>query len=63
MKPGIAYGMNIHYQHTIRNESNEDRYHMIITSHEATDEWKKLLTTASAKLGVSSEFIPIDFLA
>jgi hypothetical protein len=62
MKPGVAYGMNIHYQHTIRNESKEDRYHMIITSHEATDEWKKLLTDAANKIGETGEFVSLDFL-
>jgi hypothetical protein len=55
-KPGDAYTMNISYEHSIRNDSNEDRYHMIIHHYDSTPEWKKLVTTAMEKYEVQGDF-------
>jgi hypothetical protein len=62
MEPGLAYGMNVHYTHSIYNNSNEDRYHMIVVRHDSTDEWKSLITTAANTQDTPGDFVTIDFL-
>ena len=62
MEPGVAYAMNIHYHHAIYNNSNEDRFHIIVARHDATDEWKNLITSAAEKSKVAGEFITLDAL-
>ena len=42
MDQGCAYAMNISYGHGLVNNSNEDRYHIIVARHDSTDEWKKI---------------------
>ena len=48
-EPGDAYAMNISYEHSVYNRSNEDRYHLIIHHHDSTDAWKNMMTTALEK--------------
>lgn len=62
MIPGSAYAMNVSYLHTITNNSNEDRYHMIVTRHDATKEWKELVSKACAEQDVNGEYIVLDAL-
>jgi hypothetical protein len=62
MEPGGVYAMNLHYHHSVVNESNEDRMHMIIARHDATDEWKKLVEDAAKEQGITGEYIVIDEL-
>lgn len=62
MEPGIAYAMNIHYEHAIYNNSNEDRYHLIIARHDATPEWKTLISEAAQLAGETGQFITLDAL-
>jgi len=62
MEPGGVYAMNLHYQHSVINESNEDRMHMIIARHDATDGWKQLIEDAAAKQGITGEYVVIDEL-
>lgn len=62
MEPGGVYAMNIHYPHMLVNNSNEDRMHMIIARHDATDEWKALIEEAASKQGITGEYIRIDEL-
>jgi len=60
MIPGHAYAMNIHYHHGLWNNSNEDRYFIIASRQDSTDEWKKLMTDAAERQNVQGEFITID---
>jgi hypothetical protein len=62
MEPGNAYAMNISYHHAVYNNSNEDRYHMIITRHDSTPEWKRLIIEAAAKSNSSGKFVQINEL-
>ena len=62
MEPGGVYAMNLHYHHSVVNESNEDRIHMIIARHDATDEWKQLIEDAAKEHGITGEYIVIDEL-
>lgn len=54
--PGDVYAMNISYEHSIRNDSNEDRYHMIIHHYDSTNEWKQLMTTAMEEQNEKGNF-------
>jgi hypothetical protein len=62
MEPGGVYAMNLHYHHMVVNKSNEDRMHMIIARHDATDEWKILIEDSAVKQGIIGEYIVIDEL-
>jgi hypothetical protein len=62
MQPGGVYAMNLYYEHQVVNNSNEDRMHMIIARHDATDEWKTLIEEAAKKQNVSGNYIIIDEL-
>lgn len=55
-KPGDAYSMNISYEHSIRNDSNEDRYHMIVHHYDSTPQWKQLVTDAMEKYEIKGDF-------
>lgn len=57
MEPGGVYAMNISYQHAIYNNSDQDRYHLIVARHDSTDEWKMLMERAATKAGVSWQYI------
>ena len=52
MTPGKTYVMNIHYPHSVYNNSNEDRYHLIVHRFDSTPEWKSLLNDACKKQGI-----------
>jgi hypothetical protein len=62
MESGGVYAMNLHYHHSVVNESDEARMHMIIARHDATNEWKKLIEDAAIKQGITGEYIVIDEL-
>ena len=62
MEPGKPYAMNITYEHAVFNNSNEDRYHLIIARHDATDQWKTLISDAAKKENIEGRFITIDAL-
>jgi hypothetical protein len=55
-EPGGAYAMNISYEHSIRNDSDQDRYHMIVHHYDSTDNWKKLMIQAMEKYEVKGDF-------
>jgi hypothetical protein len=57
MEPGGAYAMNISYEHSIVNNSTEDRYHLIVARHDSTDEWHTLIDQASAKANITGEYV------
>ena len=54
--PGDAYAMNISYEHSIQNPSQEDRYHLIVHHYDSTDEWKKIMQIAMEKYEVQGDF-------
>ena len=60
MEPGIPYAMNISYEHSVINNSNEDRFHMIIARHDSTDEWRRLIDCAAAKDNITGQYIYHD---
>jgi hypothetical protein len=62
MEPGGAYAMNLHYHHSVVNNSNEDRMHMIIARHDALDEWKALIENAAKQQGITGSYVIIDEL-
>jgi hypothetical protein len=62
MEPGGVYAMNLHYHHSVINESSEDRMHMIIARHDALDGWKQLIEDAAVKQGITGEYKVIDEL-
>jgi Aspartyl/Asparaginyl beta-hydroxylase len=62
MEPGGVYAMNLHYHHSVINESNQDRMHMIIARHDALDGWKRLIEDAAVRQGITGEYKIIDEL-
>ena len=60
MEPGGAYAMNISYDHSITNKSNEDRYHLIVARHDALPEWKALIDKAAKKANAIGRYILIN---
>jgi len=56
MEPGISYAVNISYEHSITNDSDEDRYHLIVARHDSTDEWKQLIDVASRKYNIEGYY-------
>ena len=55
-QPGDLYAMNISYEHSIRNDSDQDRYHMIIHHYDSTNSWKNLITTSMKENNVQGHF-------
>jgi len=62
MEPGGVYAMNLYYDHSVVNNSNEDRMHIIIARHDGLDAWKQLMDTAAKKQSITGEYIVIDDL-
>lgn len=56
MEPGGVYAMNISYEHSVVNDSNEDRYHLIVARHDSTPEWRKLIDEAAKKEGIEGHY-------
>jgi len=62
MEPGKPYAMNIAFDHMITNDSNKDRFHIIIARHDSTPEWKSLIIKAAETHGATGKFITINDL-
>ena len=62
MEPGGAYAMNISYEHAIYNNSNEDRFHIIVARHDSTDEWRNLVDKAAEEANVTGHYIYHDIV-
>lgn len=62
MIPGKTYVMNIHYPHSIKNDSLDDRYHLIIHRLDSTSEWKNLLNNACKKQGIVGTYYEHEVL-
>lgn len=54
--PGDVRLMNISYEHSIKNNSNVDRYHLIVHHYDSIDKWKKLVTQAMKEHNVEGHF-------
>lgn len=54
--PGDVRLMNISYEHSIKNNSNIDRYHLIVHHYDSIDEWKQLVTQAMKEHNVQGHF-------
>jgi hypothetical protein len=48
--------MNISYEHSVYNNSDEDRYHLIIHHHDSTPEWKSMMKLALEQQDESGYF-------
>lgn len=57
MEPGKVYAMNLSYIHSVKNPSNEDRYHLIIHHYDSTAEWKRLFERSAEKNNVAGYFL------
>lgn len=55
-EPGDVRLMNISYEHSVQNSSNEDRYHLIIHHYDSTVEWKSLVKAAMKENNVQGDF-------
>ena len=62
MELGGVYAMNLHYDHSVVNNSNEDRMHIIIARHDGLDKWKALMNSAAKAQKISGKYIVIDDL-
>lgn len=62
MQPGLPYAMNISYDHAIYNNSNEDRYHIIVARHDSTNEWKQIISDAADKSNTHGKFVRLNDL-
>jgi hypothetical protein len=62
MEQGGIYAMNLSYDHSVVNTSNQDRMHMIIARHDGLDEWKELVNKAAVNQGITGKYIVIDEL-
>lgn len=54
--PGEAYSMNISYEHSVRNNSDKDRYHLIIHHYDSTVEYKRMVKQSMEKYEVQGDF-------
>jgi hypothetical protein len=53
---GDIYALNLKYHHRIVNNSNIDRYHLIVHHHDSTDEWKLVMSNAAKEQGIEGHF-------
>ena len=54
--PGDGYAVNISYTHSVRNNSNQDRYHLIVHHYDSTDEWKSIMNQAMEDQNAQGDF-------
>ncbi len=55
-KPGEAYAMNISYEHSVINNSDEDRYHLIIHHYDCNEKCKELFLRSMRQQNVQGYF-------
>lgn len=53
---GDIYALNLKYHHKIINNSNIDRYHLIVHHHDSIDEWKNVMSNAAKEQGIEGHF-------
>ena len=54
--PGDGYAVNISYTHSVKNNSNQDRYHLIVHHYDSTDEWKSIMNQAMEDQNAQGDF-------
>lgn len=62
MSDGDVFTINVSYHHRLVNTSNEDRYHIIVSRHDSTDEWKEIINIAAMRENISGKYIELDTL-
>ena len=55
-KPGDAYAMNLSYEHSVVNNSREDRYHLIIHHYDFNNQCKDLFLKSMEDQNVQGHF-------
>jgi len=55
-EPGDVYAMNLSYTHSVVNESNEDRYHLIIHHYDSTEEYLRLMLKSLENINAKGSF-------
>ncbi|MDA7834193.1 aspartyl/asparaginyl beta-hydroxylase domain-containing protein [bacterium] len=60
MQEGGVYAMNLSYEHSVVNHSNEPRLHMIVARHDSTIEWKQLIQQSADASNQTGKFILLD---
>jgi len=55
-EPGDVYAMNLSYQHSVINNSDQDRYHLIIHHYDSTKAWKSLMLNALKENNEQGQF-------
>jgi len=54
--PGDVYAMNLSYNHGVVNESNEDRYHLIVHHYDSTVEYKNMMNKSLEQVNGKGSF-------
>ena len=62
MPPGKSYIMNIHYPHAVFNNSDVDRYHLIVHRLDSTPQWKTMVETACKQQSVTGKWVNHEVL-
>jgi hypothetical protein len=62
MESGGVYAVNVSHHHSVVNNGDEDRYHIIVTRYDSTSEWKELMNKAATESNVSGYYKIINEL-
>ena len=49
-KPGVSVVLNVHYEHYVENNSDEERVHLVVHGKKNKDFWAKALDTATINI-------------
>ena len=60
MDSGNSYLMNIHNSHGVINNSNQDRFHLIIHRFDCTPQWKNLVNNACNKQNIKGTWVEAE---
>lgn len=62
MNDGDAFTINVSYHHRLVNTSNQDRYHIIVSRYDSTEEWRKIIDDAAKKANIHGRYITLNDL-
>ena len=62
MESGGVYAVGISHHHSVINDSDEDRYHIIVTRYDSTSDWKQLMDASAKESNVTGYYKFIDEL-
>jgi hypothetical protein len=54
--PGDAYAMNLSYEHSVVNDSEIDRYHLIVHHYDSIEDYKNMIIRSMEKSDVKGNF-------